>query len=102
MNISNKWIDYECISTGNKEKLERWGNIILNRPDPQIIWNKDKNNEIWNKWDGFYHRSTKGGGEWEFRKNLGVGFDVGKIQNFNTRSEEYIFVKSCKNQYDLS
>ena len=70
MNVSNNWNDYECISTGNKEKLERWGNIILNRPDPQIIWNKDKNNDIWNKWDGFYHRSTKGGGEWEFRKKL--------------------------------
>ena len=43
MNVSNKWIDYECISTGNKEKLERWGNIILNRPDPQIIWDKSNN-----------------------------------------------------------
>ena len=69
MNISNKWIDYECISTGNKEKLERCGNIILNRPDPQIIWDKS-NNPIWNKWDGYYHRSNQGGGSWEFRKKL--------------------------------
>ena len=69
MNVSNKWIDYECISTGNKEKLERWGNIILNRPDPQIIWDK-QNNPIWNKWDGYYHRSSSGGGSWEFRKRL--------------------------------
>ena len=69
MNISNKWIDYECIATGNKEKLERWGNIILNRPDPQIIWDKS-NNPIWNKWDGYYHRSNLGGGSWEFRKKL--------------------------------
>ena len=69
MNISNKWTDYECISTGNKEKLERWGNIILNRPDPQIIWDKS-NNPIWNKWDGYYHRSNLGGGSWEFRKKL--------------------------------
>ena len=69
MNISNKWTDYECISTGNKEKLERWGNIILNRPDPQIIWDKS-NNPIWNKWDGYYHRSNQGGGSWEFRKKL--------------------------------
>ena len=69
MNISNKWIDYECLSTGNKEKLERWGNIILNRPDPQIIWDKT-NNPIWNKWDGYYHRSNLGGGSWEFRKKL--------------------------------
>jgi len=52
MNISNKWLDYECLATGNKEKLERWGNIILNRPDLQIIWDKS-NNPIWNKWDGY-------------------------------------------------
>lgn len=69
MNISNKWIDYECLATGDKEKLERWGNIILNRPDPQIIWQKS-DNLIWNKWDGYYHRSNMGGGSWEFRKKL--------------------------------
>lgn len=69
MNISNNWQDYECLATGNKEKLERWGNIILNRPDPQIIWNKT-NNKIWNNWDGYYHRSNLGGGSWEFNKKL--------------------------------
>lgn len=77
MNISNKWIDYECLATGNKEKLERWGNIILNRPDPQIIWNKDMNNAIWDKWDGYYHRSIKGGGYWEFRKKLPEYWTIG-------------------------
>lgn len=69
MNISNKWTDYECLASGDKEKLERWGNIILNRPDPQIIWSKTKN-PIWNKWDGYYHRSNLGGGSWEFKKKL--------------------------------
>ena len=69
MNISDKWQDYECLATGNKEKLERWGNIILNRPDPQIIWNKS-NNHIWKTWDGYYHRSNLGGGSWEFKKKL--------------------------------
>lgn len=69
MNVSNKWIDYECLATGDKEKLERWGNIILNRPDPQIIWQKS-DNLIWNKWDGYYHRSNMGGGSWEFKKKL--------------------------------
>ena len=69
MKISNNWQDYECLATGNKEKLERWGNIILNRPDPQIVWQKS-NNPIWNKWDGYYHRSTEGGGHWEFKKKL--------------------------------
>ena len=67
MNISNKWKDYECIKTGDGEKLERWGNIILNRPDPQIIWNKK---DIWTSFDGYYHRSKEGGGYWEFKKKL--------------------------------
>ncbi len=69
MKISSDWKDYECIASGDGEKMERWGNVILRRPDPQIIWNKS-NNEIWNKWDGFYHRSNKGGGNWEFRTKL--------------------------------
>ena len=69
INISDKWKDYECILTGDGEKLERWGNIILRRPDPQIIWNKD-NFDIWNKYDAFYHRSNKGGGYWEYKKKL--------------------------------
>lgn len=67
MNISNKWIDYECLKTGNGEKLERWGSIILNRPDPQIIWPKK---EKWNNYDGYYHRSTLGGGYWSFEKKI--------------------------------
>ena len=67
MNISNKWKDYECIKTGDGEKLERWGNIILNRPDPQIIWKKKG---TWSNYDGYYHRSTTGGGFWEFKKKL--------------------------------
>lgn len=69
MNISNEWTDYECIASGDGEKLERWGNIILNRPDPQIIWNKD-NLDLWKKWDGYYHRSNTGGGYWEFKKKI--------------------------------
>ena len=69
MNISNKWQDYECLATGNKEKLERFGNIILNRPDPSIVWDKS-NNPIWDNPDGYYHRSNEGGGYWEFKKKL--------------------------------
>ena len=69
MNISNKWVDYECLASGNGEKLERWNTVILNRPDPSIIWPKS-NNPIWETWDGFYHRSNLGGGSWEFKKKL--------------------------------
>ena len=69
INISDEWDDYQCLASGDGEKLERWGNVILRRPDPQIIWNK-RQNSLWNQCDGIYHRSNKGGGSWEFRKKL--------------------------------
>ena len=62
MIISKDWKDYELIDTSNGEKLERWGEIILRRPDPQIVWNTPMGKE-WNKVDGWYHRSNKGGGK---------------------------------------
>lgn len=52
MKISNEWKDYECISAGNGEKLERWGNVILRRPDPQAMW-PIENNNLWNNVDAF-------------------------------------------------
>ena len=64
--IANNWTDYEVIDTSGGEKLERWGKYILLRPDPQVIWNTEKNNKNWKKLNGHYHRSSKGGGEWEF------------------------------------
>ena len=67
MLLSKDWKDYTIIDAGNKEKLEIWNGIILRRPDPQAMWDIDIN-ETWNKVDGFYHRSSKGGGSWEFRK----------------------------------
>jgi len=69
MIIAKDWKDYELIDTSNGEKLERWGDVILRRPDPQIVWNTPLGNE-WKKVDGWYHRSNKGGGSWEFFKNL--------------------------------
>ena len=69
VNVSNDWKDYKCLLSGDGEKVEKWGNYILRRPDPQIIWSKS-DNEVWNKWDGMYHRSNKGGGSWEFRTKL--------------------------------
>lgn len=67
--VTANWQDYEVIDAGNKEKLERWNDIILVRPDPQCVWNKT-DDKRWNKFDGIYHRSDKGGGKWEFRKKL--------------------------------
>lgn len=69
MEISKNWQEYSCLASGDGEKIEKWGNVILRRPDPQIIWKKS-NDQIWNKWDGWYHRSNKGGGNWEFKKVL--------------------------------
>ena len=64
--IADKWKDYEVIDTSNGEKLERWGKYILVRPDPQVIWDTPKSLSGWKKMNGHYHRSQKGGGEWEF------------------------------------
>ena len=64
--IADKWKDYEIIDTSSGEKLERWGKYILVRPDPQVIWNTPRNDSRWKKMNGHYHRSSKGGGEWEF------------------------------------
>lgn len=69
MLVSNKWIDYECIDAGNGEKLERWGNIILRRPDPWALWTHDNTNE-WNLYHAIYHRNDKGGGYWENKKRF--------------------------------
>ncbi len=64
--VSDNWTDYEVIDTSNGEKLERWGDYMLVRPDPQIIWNTERSETRWKKINGHYHRSNKGGGEWEF------------------------------------
>ena len=66
--IADHWKDYEVIDTSCGEKLERWGRYILLRPDPQVIWKTEKNVPEWNRLNGHYHRSSKGGGEWEFFK----------------------------------
>lgn len=64
--VANNWNDYEVIDCSDGEKLERWGEYLLVRPDPQVIWNTEKSHYGWKKMNGHYHRSAKGGGEWEF------------------------------------
>ena len=65
----SEWKDYECIDAGNGEKLERWGNIILRRPEPQAMW-KINFDDKWKDVMGFYHRSSSGGGYWDFNGKL--------------------------------
>ena len=66
--LANEWDDYKILDAGNGEKLEQWGEVVLCRPDPQIIWKTDKTVKAWDQINGMYHRSEKGGGEWEIRK----------------------------------
>ena len=64
--IADNWKDYEVLDTSSGEKLERWGDYFLVRPDPQVIWNTPKHDKKWFKPNGHYHRSNKGGGQWQF------------------------------------
>ena len=64
--IADQWKDYEVIDCSKGEKLERWGKYTLVRPDPQVIWDTPKTERDWKHMNGHYHRSKKGGGEWEF------------------------------------
>ncbi len=64
--IADKWTDYEIIDCSSGEKLERWGDYLLIRPDPQVIWDTPRKDKNWRQVNGHYHRSKKGGGEWEF------------------------------------
>ncbi len=64
--IADNWTDYEVIDTSRGEKLERWGDFILIRPDPQVIWDTKRSHKGWKEPNAHYHRSSRGGGEWEF------------------------------------
>ncbi len=68
--VAEDWKDYECIDTASGEKLERWGDIILCRPDPQVIWDSKVNPGVWKTADAHYHRSSSGGGKWEYKKSI--------------------------------
>ena len=63
---ANNWKDYEVIDCSNGEKLERWGDYLLIRPDPQVIWDTPRRHPGWKHPNGHYHRSARGGGQWEF------------------------------------
>lgn len=64
--LADQWKDYEVLDASDGEKLERWGRYLLIRPDPQVIWKTEKKHSGWTHPNGHYHRSSKGGGSWEF------------------------------------
>ena len=76
MEIARDWKDYEILDMANGEKLERWNNIILIRPDPQIIWKKKSYGNKWNEANAKYNRSSTGGGSWEYKKKLPESWQV--------------------------
>ena len=76
MNIARNWKDYEIIDMANGEKLERWGNIKLIRPDPQIIWKDKIFPTKWKDSDARYKRSNTGGGGWEYNKKLPQSWQI--------------------------
>ena len=88
--IADRWNDYEVIDCSEGEKLEHWGPYTLLRPDPQVIWNTPKTNKSWHKLNGHYHRSSKGGGEWEFFSlpeewSIHYDLEIGKQLTFNLK-----------------
>ena len=70
MDVANNWKDYEILDMANGEKLERWGNVYLIRPDPQIIWKNKSFPEKWNMANARYNRSNTGGGSWKYNKKM--------------------------------
>jgi len=66
MLIADRWTEYEVLDAAAGEKLERWGDYTLIRPDPQVIWSGSRKHPGWKKPNGHYHRSAKGGGSWDF------------------------------------
>lgn len=76
MRIADNWQDYKIIDTSDGNKLESWGGKTLVRPDPQIIWKTPRKTDLWDKAYAVYHRSSKGGGEWEYRKRLPENWNI--------------------------
>lgn len=82
MRYTSSWIDYELLDCSDGERLERWGNITLVRPDPQVIWNTPKKHSAWRKADAVYHRSSSGGGKWEIKNKIPAFWQI----NYNDLS----------------
>lgn len=86
MLLATDWTDYDLIDCANGEKLEKWGDFMLVRPDPQIIWPQKQHKAMWERCDAYYHRSKSGGGSWEYKKRLPEAWQI-KYKNltFNVK-----------------
>ncbi len=86
MLYSADWKDYTLIDAAHGEKVEKWGDVVLRRPDPQAIWVEESDSKIWHNTDAFYHRSKSGGGSWEYFKDIPEGWTISyKNLKFNVK-----------------
>ncbi len=76
MKTADKWVDYELIDATDGERLERWGDILLIRPDPQVIWRSGRRSPQWGSAHARYIRSSKGGGRWEMYKRVPEAWSI--------------------------
>ena len=76
MRYTKDWKDYELLDCSGGERLERWGNVVLIRPDPQVIWNTPKEHPLWHRADARYVRSKEGGGHWGCRRQLPEAWNI--------------------------
>lgn len=87
MRYTSDWKDYELLDCSSGERLERWGNVTLIRPDPQVIWKTPKKHPAWRRADAVYHRSSSGGGNWEIKNKIPSFWSVGYGDlNFNVKT----------------
>lgn len=77
MRYTSDWKDYELLDCSSGERLERWGNVTLIRPDPQVIWKTPKKHPAWRRADAVYHRSNSGGGNWEIKNKIPSFWSIG-------------------------
>ena len=77
MRPADGWKDYELLDATGGNRLERWGKTILVRPDPQVIWKNEKKSPLWNRADAVYHRSSAGGGKWQYFRTLPQKWTIG-------------------------
>ena len=87
MRYTSDWKDYELLDCSSGERLERWGNVTLLRPDPQVIWKTPKKHPAWRRADAVYHRSSSGGGNWEIKNKIPSFWSIGYGDlNFNVKT----------------
>ncbi len=87
MRYTSDWKDYELLDCSSGERLERWGNVTLIRPDPQVIWKTPKKHPAWLRADAVYHRSSSGGGNWEIKNKIPSFWSIGYGDlNFNVKT----------------